>query len=94
VPVSFQDEPRVAVPKLIRDHHGRDTGSDHQRRISVPEVVERQTPEPRPPRPRPEYTAHEVVFAPHHPLRAREHQRLVVRPTRVQLVSQHIDSKR
>jgi hypothetical protein len=46
MPVPLQDEPRVGMPELFRNHLCRDAGCDHQWRIRVPQVVEREPVKP------------------------------------------------
>jgi hypothetical protein len=60
------------MPELIGDHLRGNTGSDHERGVRVPQIVEREPLQGRAANGRPEYARHEVVLPPNTPLRGRK----------------------
>jgi hypothetical protein len=65
VAVALQDEARVTMPQLLCDDVRRSACRDHQRRVRMPKVMEREPNQFGASNCRPEDTSHEVVLAPH-----------------------------
>jgi len=74
VAVPLQDEPRVTMPKLLCNYMRRRPRRDHQRRIGVTKIMERQPVELGASDRWPEHPSHEVVLPPHSTGRRREHE--------------------